>query len=197
MFIADSSNHRIRKVDVLGNITTVAGDGTMGSSGINKPVGLTFDINGNLYIAEQDNCHIRKLDTFGNLSTVAGKDGIGYSGDFEPAIDALLYWPCDVAFDNSGNMYISDSNNNRIRKVDNSGIINTVVGNGIAGYSGDGGVPTAAQINRPCNIVFDSSGNMYIADSKNNCIRKVVFPAIQDSQISPASETFDKYYESG
>jgi len=192
MFIADSSNHRIRKVDVLGNITTVAGDGTMGSSGINKPVGLTFDINGNLYIAEQDNCHIRKLDTFGNLSTVAGKDGIGYSGDFEPAIDALLYWPCDVAFDNSGNMYISDSNNNRIRKVDNSGIINTVVGNGIAGYSGDGGVPTAAQINRPCNIVFDSSGNMYIADSKNNCIRKVVFPAIQDSQISPASETFDK-----
>ncbi len=182
MYIADRANNRIRKVDASGNISTVAGNGMEGYFGdgvtadtapLYCPMGVAFDSSGNMYITDVGNRRIRKVDGFGMISTVAGNGTEGYSGDGDNATSAQLYWPRGVAFDSSGNMYIAEEGNQRIRKVDTSGIINTVAGNGTAGYSGDGGAATFAQLYNPTGVAFDSSGNMYIADGANNCIRKV------------------------
>jgi len=107
----------------------------------------------------------------GIISTVAGNGTLGFSGDGGPATSAQFNYPYRVACDGRGNLYISDDQ--RIRKVDTSGIISTVAGNGTKGFSGDGGPATAAQLNTPHAVAFDKSGNMYIADYDNYCIRKV------------------------
>jgi uncharacterized protein (TIGR03437 family) len=179
LYIADTVNERIRKVS-NGVIITVAGNGGDGFSGDNGPAtsallyhpyGLTVDSAGNLYIADNANSRIRKVSN-GVISTAAGNGTFGFSGDNGPATSAQLNGPYGVAVDSAGNLYIADSLNNRIRKVSN-GVISTVAGNGTQGFSGDNGPATSAQLNGPYGVAVDSAGNLYIADSLNNRIRKV------------------------
>jgi uncharacterized protein (TIGR03437 family) len=180
LYIADYRNNRIRKVSG-GVIATVAGNGTWwGSSGDNGPaasaeldgpIGVAVDSAGNLYIADSGNDRIRKVSG-GVIATVAGKGTFGYSGDNGPATSAELYNPCGVAVDSSGNLYIADYSNNRIRKV-SGGVITTVAGNGTAGHSGDNGAPASAELYHPRGVAVDSAGNLYIADSDNSRIRRV------------------------
>jgi len=182
LYIADSYNSCIRKVDMGGIITTVAGNGTYGYSGdggpateakLRYPYGVAVDASGNLYIADLTNHCIRQVDTSGIITTVAGDGTHGYSGDGGPATEAKLSYPRGVAVDASGNIYIADMTNNCIRQVDTSGIITTVAGDGTHGYSGDGGPTTEAKLCSPCGVAVDASGNIYIADRWNSCIRKV------------------------
>jgi len=183
LYIVDTGNHRIRKIDTSGNISTVAGDGNLGFAGdggpataakLNYPLGMGIDSAGNLYIADTENHRIRKIDSSGNISTVAGDGERGYSGDGGAAVSAKLNNPMWVALDSAGNLYIADTSNNVIRKVDvASGNITTVAGDSSVGVAGDGGPATAAQLNHPTGIDVDSAGNLYIADSANHRIRKV------------------------
>jgi uncharacterized protein (TIGR03437 family) len=180
VFVSDTANARVRKISG-GTITTVAGSGTQGYTGdgaaatsaqLNTPVGLAVDKSGNLYIADVDNSVIRKVSTGGIITTVAGNGSQGYSGDTGPANGATLNGPEGVAVDASGNLYITDTLNGVIRAVNASGTISTIAGNGIDGYSGDGGPATSAEFGSPVGIVVDSAGNLYIADSGAR-IRKV------------------------
>jgi sugar lactone lactonase YvrE len=182
LYIADTLNKVIRKVDTSSIIHTVAGNGTAGYSGDGgpatsaeffSPVRVTPDSAGNLYIADPQMNVIRKVDTIGVIHTVVGNGVPGYSGDGGPAASAELYFPYDLALDSAGNLYIPDSLNNVMRMVDASGNIHTVAGDGGAGYSGDGGPATGAQLNNPLAVAVDSAGNLYIADSQNSVIRKV------------------------
>ncbi|TCK73743.1 Ig-like domain-containing protein [Acidipila rosea] len=190
LYIADSGNNVIRKVTPsTGIITTIAGNNTPGFTGdaglataaeLNTPMGITADSAGNLYIADTLNQRIRKVDAMtGIIKTIAGNgynDGNGhggYSGDGGAATSAKLNLPYAVTFDLIGNLYIPDSGNNRIRKVNSSGIITTVAGNGTQGYSGDGGTAVAAELYSPSSVAFDVAGDMYIADTQNYRVRKV------------------------
>jgi len=182
IYIADRFNSRIRKVDINGIISTVAGNGNWGYSGdggqainarLSSPYGVTVDEEGNIYIADRGNNCIRKVDSNGIISTVAGNGNWGYYGDGGQATFAKLKLPNGVAIDGVGNLYIADGDNNRIRKVDTNGIISTVAGNGTEHYFGDGGQATDAQISRSNGVAIDGSGNIYIADGDNHCIRKV------------------------
>ena len=130
-----------------------------------------MDSSGNLYIADTGNNRIRKISN-GVIATVAGNGTQGFSGDNGPASSAQLYLPSRIAVDSAGNLYIADSENNRIRKVSN-GVIITVAGSGTRGFSGDNGPATSAQLNAPTGVAVDSAGNLYIADSGNNRIRKI------------------------
>jgi len=170
-----------------GIISTLAGDGTAGSSGdggvatsaqLNLPNGVAVDSSGNLYIADRYNDRIRKVTSGGLISTEAGTNAFGYSGDGGPATSAQLNYPAGVAVDSSGNLYIADRDNDRIRKVTSGGIISTVAGTGAWGYSGDGGAATDAQLYAPRGVAVDSSGNLYIADFDNHRIRKVTSSGI-------------------
>ncbi|MBE2290846.1 MAG: Ig-like domain-containing protein [Chitinophagaceae bacterium] len=163
-------------------INTIAGTGTGGHSGdggaataanFYNPAAIKRDAVGNLYIADFSNHRVRKIDTFGVVTTIAGNGTATYAGDGGAATAASIRQPAGIALDGSGNIYISDNFNNRIRKVDASGNISTIAGNGTGGYSGDGGAATAAMINRPTGISTDATGNIYFADESNNVIRKV------------------------
>ena len=183
LYIADAANHRVRKVDANGNITTVAGTGTSGYSGdggsatsaqINFPTGVAFDTAGNLYIADSSAASVRKVAVNGTITTIAGYNIAGYSGDGGLATSALLNSPQGVAVDSAGNVYIADASNNRIRKITAAtGIITTVAGNGNSTFSGDGGLATSAQINNPAGVYLDAAGNLYIAENNNQRVRKV------------------------
>ena len=182
LYIADADNHRIRKVDTGGTITTVAGNGTQGSAGdggvalnaeLDYPDGVAIDGFGNLYIANVGSNTIRKVDTAGTITRVAGTTGqAGFSGDGGRAIEAKLNAPKRVTVTSTGIIYVVDKGNDRIRKIDTNGIITTVVGNG-KGYGGDGGSATGALLNSPSDVAIDSSGNLFIADTENHRIRKV------------------------
>ncbi len=185
IYIADVNNHRIRKVNTsTGIISTVAGNGTLGyggdgstatSANLNYPSGIAVDDSGNIYIADEYNYRIRKVSaSTGIISTVAGNGAYGYGGDGSAATSANLYNPNRVAVDVSGNIYIADQVNYRIRKVSASiGIITTVAGNGTYGYGGDGSAATSAKLSNSNGVAVDGSGNIYIADIYNNRIRKV------------------------
>ncbi len=182
LYIADTDNHRIRKVDAAGVISTVAGDGTEGFGGdggaataaqLFYPHGVALDAAGNLYIADGGNHVIRKVDAAGVISTVAGSGTRGFGGDGGAATAARLFYPHRVALDAAGNLYIADTVNNRIRKVDAAGVISTVAGSGTRGFGGDGGAATAAQLYYPHGVALDAAGNLYIADGGNHVIRKV------------------------
>jgi len=194
LFIADIGNNVIRKVDSNGIIATVAGNGNPGNSGdygaatnasLNQPSGVAVDAFGNLFIADRGNGVIRKVDPNGIITTVAGNGTNGYSGDGGTATNARLNWPSGVGVDASGNLFIADMSNNRIRKVDPNGIITTVAGNGNSGFFGDGGVATSAKLNGPSGVALDAFGNLFIADSDNNRIREVFFnPTLTLSNVS-------------
>ena len=185
LYIADTDNSRVRKVDVsTGIITTLAGNGVQGHSGdggpaasaeLNQPGGVRVDNAGNVFIADTGNHVVRKVAAgTGTITTVAGNGTKGYSGDGGPATGAELHFPDGVDVDSAGDLFIADTNNNRIRKVDgNTGMITTVAGNGAAGYSGDGGPATSAELYSPYVVWLDIAGNLYIADTNNQVIRKV------------------------
>ena len=179
LYIADTLNLRIRKVS-NGVITTIAGNGTYGSDGdggpatsaqLNMPYGIAVDTAGNIYIADESNNRIRKVSK-GVITTVAGNGAFGYSGDGGPATAAQLNWPRGVAVDAAGNLYIADTESNRIRKVSN-GVITTVAGNGTRDFDKDKVPATTAPLNWPQSVTVDKAGNVYIADSFNNRVRKV------------------------
>ena len=179
LYIADGSNYRIRKVDKDGIITTFAGTGEARHSGdggpatsaqLREPACMVFDAQGNLYLA--DYTSVRKIDPSGTITTVAGTGQFGFSGDGGPATEAKLT-ASDIALDGKGDMYISDTENNRIRMVDRDGIIHTIAGTGKEGYSGDGGSATKAALALPIAIALDREGNLYIACHHNSRVRKV------------------------
>jgi len=182
IYIADTRNHRIRKVDTRGVITTVAGNGLPGFSGdgglatqakLYYPSLATVDSVGNLFIDDYENHRIRKVDTSGIITTIIGTGQPGFSGDGGLATQAKVYFPDNVTLDKVGNIFFSDLENYRIRKVDTSGIITTVAGTGQKGFSGDGGPATQAMMHYPWGLAVDSSGNIYIGDRQNYRIRKV------------------------
>jgi sugar lactone lactonase YvrE len=182
LYIADAANNRIRKVATNGTITTVAGTGTAGYSGdggpatsaeLNGPAGVLVDGAGNLYISDTGNSRVREVVANGTIATVAGNGTAAFSGDKGPATSASLSFPYGLAMDTAGNLYIADTYNSVIRKVATNGTITTVAGDNVPGYSGDGGSPTAAQLDFPYGLAVDGSGNLYIADSSNNRIREV------------------------
>ena len=185
LYIADYGNNAIRRVDATTQtITTVAGNGDGGYSGdngpaiqasLNSPWWVSIDGAGNLYIADTSNNVIRKVDAVTQtITTVAGNGTRNYGGDGGLATSAQLNNPQTVVVDASGNLYISDTSNNRVRKVDAATQnISTVAGNGTAGYSGDGGLATSAELAGLWTIALDGAGNLYIVDDEDSVIRKV------------------------
>ncbi|MFH1851995.1 MAG: choice-of-anchor Q domain-containing protein [Candidatus Neomarinimicrobiota bacterium] len=181
-YISEYYGYKIRKVDTTGVISTIAGTGSYGFSGdggaatsaqLYYPEGVTVGPDNCIYIADSGNQRIRRIDSAGIISTVAGNGGRGFSGDGGSATSAWLYYPHQVAFDQSNNMYIADFGNNRIRMVDSDGVITTVAGSGVKGYSGDGGLAINAQLNLPSSIEIDNNDNLLICDQSNNRIRIV------------------------
>lgn len=182
LYISDNSNHRIRKVTPSGVISTFAGTGIAGFGGdgglarnatLSYPSGILFDSAGNMLVSDDGNNRIRKIDTSGIITTIAGTGVASYSGDGGPALAAALDQPWALALDATGNLYFSDILNERVRKIDTAGIITTVAGNGIEGYSGDSGSATQASLDTPSGVAVDSAGNLYIADRFNHRVRKV------------------------
>ena len=184
LYIADTGNHRIRRVDASGTISTVAGTGEgiylYGGEGgpaveadLLHPGGVAVDSAGNLYIADTGNHGIRRVDPSGTITTIAGTGEGGYSGDGGLAVKAKIWRPSDVAVDELGNLYIADTWNHRIRRVDNSGTISTVAGTGEAGFTVESGPATAAQLDSPSGVAVGGDGNLYIADHDNHRISQV------------------------
>ncbi len=189
VYFAEWSNHVIRMVSPSGIISTFAGTGSGGFSGdggsasaatLSSPSDLSIDIFGNVYISDQSQ-RIRKINTAGIINTIAGIAGsYGYSGDGGPATSAKLNYPMGVSTDSFGNVYIADNSNNRIRRISPSGIISTIAGTASYGFSGDGGVSTAAQISAPWGLTVGPGGDVYFADMYNHRIRKFgsCFPVV-------------------
>jgi sugar lactone lactonase YvrE len=184
VYISDSLNSRIRKVNTAGIISTIAGTGSNAFSGdggpaasasLWQPHGVAVDAVGNLVIADTGNLRIRRVSSSGTITTIAGIGSRGFSGDGGLATSASLSGPQGVAVDASGNLYIVDAGNQRIRKVNAAAMITTVAGNGKTGFSGDGGLATNASLNlnAPEGVAVDSAGNLFIADALNDRIRKV------------------------
>lgn len=185
MFIADSSNNVIRRVDAsTAEISTIAGTGTAGFSGdgglgtvaqLNGPTHVVFDRSINLYITDANNERIREVDALTDqITTIAGTGVAGFSGDGGAARSAQLNFPDGVALDTNGDLFVGDALNNRVREVTvATGNITTVAGNGVGGYSGDGGAATSAELNFPSRPAIDIAGDIYIADYQNNRVRRV------------------------
>ncbi len=185
LYFADYYFNQVFKVSAAGIITLLAGTGKYGYGGdggpatsalLYDPAAVALDAAGaNLYIADSDNEAIRRVNlATGIITTVAGNGSLGASGDNGAATLAKLNTPFGVALDAAGNIYIADSGNNKIRKVTAStGIITTIAGTGTSNYTGNGGKATAANLAGPLGLAVDPSGNIYIADTQNNVVRKV------------------------
>jgi hypothetical protein len=180
LYIADEMNSVVRKVTPAGIISTFAGTGTAGHSGdggpatsanFQSPMGLCFDAAGNMYVS--DYWWIRKITPAGIVSTIAGNGTLGYTGDGGPATSASFDNAKGICVDAAGNVYFSDQNNHRVRKITPAGIISTYAGTGVFGFSGDGGAPGAAQLNMPTGLRMDVAGSIYIGDYGNNRVRKI------------------------
>ena len=179
----------IRRVDAAGTLSEVAGsgepyDGPEDEHRLSRDRGVAVDASGNLYIANIYNNYVRSVDATETVTIIAGTKEPGYSGDGGPAVEAQLSFPADVAVDKAGNLYIADTGNHRIRRVDASGIITTIAGTGEPGFSGDGGPAADAQLASPYALALDGSGNLYVADLGNYRIRVLT----QASPLSPPTE---------
>jgi uncharacterized protein (TIGR03437 family) len=184
IFVADAANNRVRKIAPNGTISTVAGTGVNGFSGdgglaasanLNQPYGLAVDAAGNLFIADLGNARVREVTLNGNIQTVAGGGSLAANGTAlgGPALYAQFIAPRNVALDPNGTLYISDFGAHVVYRVSPSGSLTILAGTGTAGYSGDSGSALFAQVNSPAGLASDSNGSVYIADSGNNCIRRV------------------------
>ena len=204
IYIADQANNKIRKFTVGGNISTVAGNGTAGSTGdgsaatsaeLDAPTGVAVDSSGNIYVADKINNKIRKFTLGGDIGTVAGDGTSGSSGDGSAATSAELNSPNGVAVDSFGNIYIADTGNNRIRKV-NAGThdIDTMAGNGTAAYTGNDGAAISAEINQPKGLGVDSADNVFIADTANDVVRKVVQDTVFASTAVGSSSAVQDFF---
>ena len=191
LYIADNGNYRIRKIGVGGTITTIAGSGVSGSSGDGFPAtdamcgpsgNMCIDVLGNIYFIDGVNHTIRKINTSGIITTVGGNGLGGYSGDEIPATSASMV-PQGFVLDDSGSIFIADWVNNRIRKIDQTGIIHTISGNGTGGSIGDGGDALTAEVNYPCGIIFDRCGNLFFGQVNQPRIRKITFNTPDTSTI--------------
>ncbi len=182
VYIADTGNAYIRKVTTDGNINFIAGDGSIGYSGdgaaanlagLIEPYAIALDSSGNVYFTEPEDGRVREITiSNGFINTIVGNGNLGFSGDGGAAAKATTHLPTGLAIDSSGNLYIADSLNNRIRKVSGT-TISTIAGSGVFSYSGDGGPATAAQLNSPQAVAVDASGNVYVADTSNNVVRQI------------------------
>lgn len=183
LYVADTFNNRIRKVTSDGKISDFAGtgasdfsgdEGVATAAGLKLPLGLLFDPAGNLLFTDSGNHRMRRVDLAGKVSTVAGTGVQGYAGDNLSKNTALLNSPAGMAFDLQGNLYFADRDNNRVRKIDLSGNITTVAGNGSdSGELGDGGSATLASLSHPQDVAVDKYGFLYIADTYHHRIRRV------------------------
>lgn len=186
IYVADFSNTVVRKVDGSGKIGTFAGNGTAGFSGdggaattaeLQNPIGVVLDRNtGFVYISDYNNNRIRVVNTGRVISTYAGNGSASFSGDGGPAVSAGVGSPGALAVDAAGNLYEPEFSNQRVRMINTSGVINTYAGNGVTGFSGDGGPATAAKFTNPSAVAVDGMNNVYIADFNNNRIREVFAP---------------------
>ena len=174
VYVADMLNHRIRKIDTTGRVSTLAGDGSKGfidgSVTIAKfsyPTGVAIDDSGNVYVADSCNHRIRKIDTTGRVSTLAGSE-YGFADGFRTV--AKFNNPNDVAVDNAGNVYVADASNNRIRKIDTTGLVSTLAGSEYGFADGSG---TTTKFYEPSGVTLDNAGNIYVADTYNHRIRKI------------------------
>jgi RHS repeat-associated protein len=210
LFIADTDNSRVRKVTPDGIIRTIAGTGTQFYCGdgapatsacVGWPAKVAVDPQGNVFIPDYLNHRIRKVTPDGIIRTVAGVGPFGngaggYGGDGGPATGAQLNGPLALALDAAGNLYIPDYFNHRVRKLTPDGIITTMAGNGTAGFSGDGGPATGAQLNFPRAAAVDGAGKLYIADGNNGRIRRLTpaFPAFTDQALTLPSRDGTELY---
>ncbi len=183
LYIADRFNNRVRLVNTSGVITTIAGDGASGgplsapgpatSVALDRPSAVVVSSSGDVYVADSSANEVLELSPSGRLSVFAGTGVAGYSGDGGPATQAELSFPTALALSSNGDLYIADSGNNRIRMVSPSGVITTVAGTGVAGFSGDGGPATQAELSFPTAIALSSTGALLIADGGNRRVREV------------------------
>jgi sugar lactone lactonase YvrE len=200
IYIADNGNNCVRKINAAGIITTFAGSGLLGGSlgdggpataaQLYAPGDIALDAAGNVYITDKGNYKIRMVNPSEIITTIAGTT-VGYSGDGGPATLAHLNNPKGIALDVSGNLYFSETGNNRIRKIDPTGIISTIAGYGPLGsaivphYNGDGIAATTAMLSHPSGIATDATGNLFIADVFNNRVRKVTMAAAPCISATP------------
>lgn len=199
-YVADFNNHRIRKVDAFGVITTVAGNGLKGFKGdggpataasLNNPFGLALDPSGNLVFSESGNHRLRKVDlTTGIITTIAGTGPAGFLGDGGPATAARLNTPRHILIAPSGEIYIADLGNQRVRKIDVSGIITTIAGDGVIGYSGDGGPAINARFYNPFSFALDGQGNLFVSDVDNHRVRRISTTGIITTVVGNGTNIF-------
>ena len=182
LYIADSTNHRVRKVTPTGVISMFAGTGSSGYSGdggaatlanMTTPIGVAIDNAGNIIVSDSGNHTVRRITPTGTITTVAGTGSGGYNGNSGTATAVQLSEPRGLAVDRTGNLYIADSNNHRIRRVTPGGALSTFAGNGTSGYSGNGGAATLAAINRPTGVAVDSVGTVFFSEEDTDILRKV------------------------
>jgi uncharacterized protein (TIGR03437 family) len=198
LYLADTDNARVRKVAANGTITTLAGTGVAGFAGdggpatsaqLNLPYGLAVDATGAVYVADLGNNRVRRIGPSGTISTVAGNGAMLSTGDGGPATSASLMSPRNLALDGYGNLYISEFAGHRIREVASGGNISTIAGTGVAGFSGDNGPPAQAELAFPAGLTFDSGGSLYIADSGNNRVRRIMAGLIGTVIVGSATNT--------
>jgi sugar lactone lactonase YvrE len=183
VYVADELNARVVRIGSSGEVALVAGgpsadlrpgDGHPAAQAVlQHPSYLVLDAVGNLFFTDFLDNRIRKVDRNGVITTIAGTGLAGFGGDAGPATAAKLNFPTGLAIDADGNLFVSDANNNRVRRIDRDGVITTVAGTGVAGFGGDGGPATGARLNAPAGLAFDAAGNLYVADQGNDRVRRV------------------------
>ena len=182
-YFSDVEQHVIRVVDANGVISTAAGDGVAGYAGdggpatsarLHGPTRLRVADNGDLYICDTDNHVIRRIERNGNITTIAGTGEPGYDGGGGAATAAKFNSPHDLRFAPDGDLYIADSGNNVIRRIDRAEIVSTVIGTGVAGFAGDGMAAKDCRLDRPSGVIFDGEGSMWISDTYNQRVRRVM-----------------------